>query len=370
MIYKPYGKTGKDVSIIGFGGMRFDDKLPIEQNAQVIRYASELGINYFDTAPFYCNDTSEEIFGEAFKKMPNPFYVSTKSSINNEKTADDVRKRVENSLTRLGLDKITFFHMWCILDFDHYKRVIAPDGPYWGALKLKEEGLIEHLVFSTHANGKEIRMMVEDGKFEGVTLGYNAINFPYRQEGIEACFENNLGVVTMNPLGGGFIAENSQYFSFLKEQEDETTVQAAIRFNASHEAITVVLPGMATKEQVKTNVDAIKDLKTVSKEQITDIKSHLKGELNEICTTCQYCKHCPVNINIPTYMEVYNMNVLQGLSGAKTKYDNFMNFNRIKLSEPLPKDCIKCGKCERLCTQKLDIINRLDWISNNIQADI
>src|SRR6516165_3056413 len=100
MIYKDYGKTGKKVSILGFGGMRFrkeDYERDPELSAQVVRRASELGVNYFDTAPFYCDDRSEEIFGLAFKKMPNPFYVSTKSNVNSEPTADSLRRKLDVS---------------------------------------------------------------------------------------------------------------------------------------------------------------------------------------------------------------------------------------------------------------------------------
>ncbi len=103
MIYRPYGKTGKHVSVIGMGGMRFGDD--DDYGAEVVRHASIKGINYFDTAPFYNDDRSEDIFGKAFKNMPAPFYVSTKSSINSDKTADEVRCRIENSLERMNLEK-------------------------------------------------------------------------------------------------------------------------------------------------------------------------------------------------------------------------------------------------------------------------
>ena len=96
--------------------------------------------------------------GAAFKAMKNPFYVSTKSNISSEKTADEVRARIDKSLKRLGVDKINFYHMWCILSLDQYRKVIAPGGPYWGALKAKEEGLIDHICFSTHCSGEEIEI--------------------------------------------------------------------------------------------------------------------------------------------------------------------------------------------------------------------
>ena len=114
MIYKQYGKTGKNVSVIGFGGMRFkEDEYKdgnYEKCAQIVRRAYELGINYFDTAPGYCGDHSEKIYGEAFKRLKGEFYVSTKCGKWNAKNADEARSRIEKSLQTMGLDKITFYN--------------------------------------------------------------------------------------------------------------------------------------------------------------------------------------------------------------------------------------------------------------------
>ena len=83
MIYNQYGKTGKRVSAVGFGGMRFDTSKPEAENAELLLYAQSKGINYFDTAPEYCNDRSKDIFGIALKQMADTrdqWYVSTKDS--------------------------------------------------------------------------------------------------------------------------------------------------------------------------------------------------------------------------------------------------------------------------------------------------
>jgi len=367
LIYKEYGKTGKKVSAVGFGGMRFKEDCSIEEGAEIVRHASKMGINYFDTAPGYCDDRSEDIFGEAFKQMPNPYYVSTKSSINSDPDADAVRRRIDQSLKRLGVEKINFHHMWCIMDLDHYHRVIAKGGPYWGALKAKEEGLIDHIVMSTHATGKEIATMAKDGYFEGVTLGYNILNFPYRQEGIEGAQEAGMGVVTMNPLGGGIIPQNPEYFSFIKEREEESVVQAALRFNAAHQGISVALAGISSIEEVDHNVQAIKDLQILGDDKINEIKSKLRNDMNELCTSCQYCKHCPQDIDIPKFMNLYNSYVLKGQEGIKESYSHAVKYEEIKPGkEAMPGDCIKCGICETLCTQKLEIIERLKWLDQHV----
>lgn len=363
MIYKEYGKTGKKVSSIGFGGMRFkkeDYEVSLEEAAKVAIKANELGVNYFDTAPFYCDDKSEEIMGVAFKQMKNPFYVSTKSGISSEKTADDVRRRIDNSLKRLGVQKIDFFNMWCILNLQQYRDVIAPGGPYEGVLKAKEEGLVDHIVFSTHCSGEEIETIVNEGYFEGVTLGYNATNFAFRQQGIKAAYKKGLGVVTMNPLGGGIIPQNPDFYAFLKQNPNDSVVQSALKFNASHKEITVTLAGMGSIEEVIENVKAGENFTEMTDERIAEMSKLINSSLDKLCTGCQYCKKCPKNIDIPKYMDAYNMYILKNKDKEIT--------DRIKyhwgLNVEGASECISCGKCEKLCTQHLPIIERLKYISN------
>ncbi|ABR47128.1 aldo/keto reductase [Alkaliphilus metalliredigens QYMF] len=361
MIYREYGQTGKKLSVVGFGGMRFG---PDEDyGAQVVQRANSLGINYFDTAPFYCNDRSEDIFGKAFKNMPGQYYVSTKSNVGKESTADQVRWRIENSLKRMGIDKINFFHMWCIMDLNQYDRVMAKGGPYEGALKAKEEGLIDHLVFSTHCKGSDIRKIIEDDVFEGVLLGYNVVNHAFRQEGVQAALENKLGIVTMNPLGGGLIPQHQDYFSLLKEREDETVSQAALRFNAAQEGITVVLAGMGTIEEVEENVKIVDHPLTVSKEKVQEIRSKITESMDMLCTACGYCNKCPQKINIPTYMEAYNLSILKDDQETKHRLNWLREQEKIKEDDAKTDACVACGICEELCTQKLPIIERLKEMS-------
>ncbi len=359
MIYKEYGNTGKKISVIGFGGMRFRKEDYGEKAALVVQKAYELGVNYFDTAPFYCDDKSEDIMGLAFKGMPKDFYVSTKSMVYSEPDVDAVRRRIDKSLKRLGVPKIHFFHMWCIKTMEQYRQVIAPGGPYEGALKAKEEGLIDHIVFSTHCDGDDIVTMVNDGCFEGMTIGYNVINFPFREKGIVAAYEKGLGVVTMNPLSGGIIPEHPDYFKFIQEREDESVVQAALRFNISHKEITCALAGMGSIDEVTQNVRAGENLTAMSQDKLNEIKASLGQEMNQLCTGCGYCKGCPVDIDIPKYMDAYNMYTL--------KKDKQEIHNRLKWHWSIPAEgaavCTECGKCETLCTQKLPIIERLKIIA-------
>lgn len=357
MLYKEYGKTGKQISAIGFGGMRFvksKNGYDLDKCAEVIKKANELGVNYFDTAPYYCDDNSEAIMGHAFKNMPGQFYVSTKSS---QKSGDELRKQLESSLKRLGLSKINFFHIWCILNLEDYKSRIVKGGAYEAALKAKNEGLIEHIVFSTHCNGEEIETIVNDGYFEGMTVGYNILNFPFRQKGIRVAYERGLGVATMNPLGGGIIPQKADYFSFLKSAEDRTVVEAALRFNGSHKEITTVLAGMGSVSEVLENVKIGDNMREFDEVKLAQIKDKLSNSMDKLCTGCRYCEHCPQNIPVSKYMLAYNDNILGKPQDT---------LNTLKWHWGIPqegvKDCIQCGLCEEKCTQHLPIMDRLNQI--------
>ena len=139
MMYRQYEKTGKSVSVLGFGSIRFPpDDLADEEGlwrcAELVRKASTNGVNFFDVAPVYADGLAERIYGMAFRDIPNPFYISDKSMITSDKTGDDVRRRIDQSLAYMGVEKITFYHMWSIMNLDHFHSVMAAGGPYDGAM--------------------------------------------------------------------------------------------------------------------------------------------------------------------------------------------------------------------------------------------
>lgn len=359
MKYKKFGSTGKMVSSIGFGGMRFpkiNDTYDYDYCAKMIHEANSLGINYFDTAPFYNDDKSEEIFGYAFKSMPSDFYISTKSSA---VKGSDVRASLEKSLKRLNVNKINFFHIWCVMDLDDYAIRMAPDGPYEELLKAKSEGLIDHICISTHCTGDEIAYIANQNKFDGILLGYNIINYKYRQAGIKAAFTNNTAIVTMNPLGGGLIPENPEFFSYIKAEDDKSVLEAAIRFNASHDEITVVLTGMDSIEHVRQNCTDMNLNKKYVEDAISRTEIFTLESFNKLCTGCRYCEHCPVEIPVSKFMLAYNKTILKNDDTLKNNLKNHW-----QISPELTEKCIECGLCEEKCTQHLPIIERLKYISN------
>ncbi len=356
MWYKPYGRTGKEISVIGCGGMRFDNPEDIDANAELVLYAHSKGINYFDTAPGYDAGKSEEIFGAAFKQIPREsFYCSTKSS---KADGDALRADLETSLRRMNVEKIDFFHIWYIVRAEQWSERKA-GGAVAAALKAKAEGLVGHVVASLHITGAEICDIVREGLLEGITVGYNVLNFPFRGDALTCAAEMNIGVVTMNPLGGGLIPNNAERLDFLRGPDDRSVVEAALRFNVSHPAITSALVGFTTKQQVDEAVAAVENFQPYDAEHIENLKGRIGEGFDNLCTQCGYCLPCPEGVEIPKFLETYNYRILgQGDEDISSRLRYHWG-----LEPSAAGACIECGQCEDKCTQHLPIIDRLKYIA-------
>jgi len=363
MIYRSYGSTGIEVSAIGFGGMRFKNVKDADTCASLVQAAYDEGINYFDTAPGY--EKSEELFGLAFKQMTKtraqkPFYVSTKSS---KASASEVRRDLETSLKRMNLNYIDFYHVWYVLSLDDYKKR-KTGGAIAEFERLKDEGLVRHICVSTHMTGPDISRMLDDYPFEGVLLGYSAMNFAYREAGIEAAANSNSGVAIMNPLGGGIIPQHPERFDFVKTRPDETVVEAALRFLLNDPRITIVLVGLSSRQQLTEAIAAVDGYRPISSRAIRKIRAGLNESFNELCTSCRYCDSCPQGIAVPEMMDAYNHYVLVNT----TEMLNRLRFNwDFGLQDTNLDKCTECGLCEDACTQKLPICRRLKFMHAQVQ---
>ncbi len=356
MLYKEFGKTGKVVSRLGMGGMRFEEPHKTEKMAEVVIRAYELGINFFDTAPSYCDDQSEVIYGYAFKVMKKPrdsFYVCSKTM---EDTPDKIREACMRSLDRLGLDYLDFYYVWCLVhpeDLPKRKK----NGVLDGFRKLKEDGLIKHICVSTHLEHGKIEEMLDQGEglFEGMLIGLSAINFPLRYPGAVEAAKRGLGVVTMNTLGGGIITQHPNRFSFLMKEGDKSVLDSAIRFNLSLPEITVALVGFRNVQDVETAVDSVNRFKEMKWEEIEALQKHIAEVQHDFCTQCGYCSNCPAEIPIVRLMDAYNYRLLFGPQAAIDRLKWHWWTEDIR---SIVEKCTQCRSCEEECTQSLPILER------------
>jgi predicted aldo/keto reductase-like oxidoreductase len=354
MIYRPYGKTGKNVSLLGFGGMRFAEIDNKEKCAAMMVRAAEGGVNYFDTAPAYFDIKSEQVFGLGFAELRRrglPYFVATKTFKSRE---DDVRREIDAQLKRLGVPAIDFYHIWCITDLANWQKR-KEKGVLDIFRRLKEEGLIKHICVSSHLTGGEINELLMEGVFEGALFGYSAYNFKTREKAFNAIRAKGLGAVVMNPLGGGLIPQHPELFGFLKSSPDESAVSAALHFLWDHRDITTTLVGFSTPADVEEALAAAQNYTPRDEAQLAAVKEKAGASLEGICTGCGYCDDCPQGIAIPKFMDVWNQKLL-GASPADVS-DRFRLHWGLESKEA--GACIACGACEAACTQHLDIINRL-----------
>jgi predicted aldo/keto reductase-like oxidoreductase len=358
MIYREYGQTGKKVSLLGFGGMRFKNVDDHDECVRMMAAAAKGGINYFDTAPGYFETRSETVFGKGFaemRKLGLPYYAATKTF---ESTESGIRREIEAQLKRMNIPAIDFYHIWCITNLNNWENR-KKDGVLQTFRKLKEEGLVRHICISSHLIKNEIKELLMEGVFEGVLFGYSAYNFQTRQEAFDAIKEKKLGAVVMNPLGGGVIPQHPDMFSFIR-REGEDTVTAALRFLWDHPEITVTLVGFDTIEHLNEALRAMEGYRPRTGAELEEAKSKASASFEGICTGCAYCDNCPQEIPIPEYMDAYNQKLLD-----KNTKDPIAD--RLKWHWSLDKSgaakCTSCGQCEQACTQHINIIERLKEIA-------
>ncbi|MDC7234188.1 MAG: aldo/keto reductase [Spirochaetales bacterium] len=363
MITRKYGRSGSETAALGFGGMRFENPSDIDGSAETVLHAFEKGIRYFDTAPGYCEDKSELIMGQAIpemKKRGAPFTISTKS---NKPDGDELRAQLETSLKRLNVDCIDYYNCWYVRtmeDWEGRKRRGAVDA----ILKAKEEGLIRHAVFSTHLAGPDIRTVIEEGYFEGVTLGYSVMNSAYRQEGIDAAAENGLGVIVMNPLGGGLITGSGDALDFLKVRDDQSMLESALHFLLNDQRISSFLVGFRNKADVDSAVAAVESFRPYTESEMEHVERSISSDFNSLCTSCRYCDVCPEDIQVWAFQECWNHLKLKGT--AEGIADRLKWHWSASLSEL--ERCTSCGACEAACTQKLPIIDRFAELESALKS--
>ncbi|MCL2572106.1 MAG: aldo/keto reductase [Defluviitaleaceae bacterium] len=367
MRYSEFGKTGKMVSALGFGAMRLpmigegDNKqVDHELSIPLMQKAFDLGVNYIDTAPYYLDKLSEDIVGKAVKGYRDKVYISTKNPIEND-SADDWMKRLETSLKNLDTDYIDFYHFWGI-GLENFKRWESlSDGPLQAAQRALDQGLIKHLSFSYHDKAENCKHILESGRFESVLIQYNLLDRS-NEENLAIAKENGLGVVVMGPVGGGRLGAPSDVIRGLLKEKPASTAEMALRFVLANDNVNIALSGIGEMNHLIENAKVAAATGKLTPEEVTQVKAMMEEnkKLAQLyCTSCDYCKPCPENINIPHIFNIMNNHRVYGLTDhAKNAYGQVIRGEGWVKSADASK-CIECGVCETKCPQKLPIIEQL-----------
>lgn len=367
MQYTEFGKTGIKVSRLGFGCMRFpftevDGKKVFneEESIRMMHRAMELGVNYFDTAPGYCDTISEIIVGKALKGRRDQVYLSTKYPTE-VGTGDDYEKKLEISLKKLDTDYIDFYHFWGISLETWEKKLDTPDGPLARALKLRDQGVIRHISFSFHDKPENMMEIIRrgQGQLASVLCQYNLLDRA-NEDAIAFAHEQGLGVTIMGPVGGGRLGAPSQVIQDLLPGKVQSSAEMALRFVMNNPNVNIALSGMSSMEMVEENARVASDMSPLSAEENARVDAMLEENrrLAELyCTGCNYCMPCPKGLNIPEIFKMMNYHRVYGLTDYAKKTYAAIGSGNLKFQNAA--SCVGCGQCEKKCPQHLHIREQL-----------
>ena len=371
MQYRPFGRTGVNISTLGVGCMRLPEiqkedgswEVDQEKTDAMLMRAYELGVNYFDTAFYYCHSNSEIAIGKALKPIRDKVYISTKCPLEMVKEPGDFRKTLMESLRKLDTPYVDFYHFWGI-NQKTFDEKIVPMGRIAEAQKLKEEGLIRHISFSFHDSPEALKHIIDNGEgLESVLLQYNLLDRA-NEEMIQYAAKKGLGVVVMGPVGGGRLAAPTELAAKLGT-EAVNTYELAFKFVLGNPGVCCALSGMQTIDMVEKNAKVASLENPMSEEEwrrVGESLENLKKFSELYCTGCGYCQPCPKGINIPRIFQAYTYQNVYGLTElAKNNWNGYLNDQ--KNPGVHPDACVNCGYCERKCPQHLQVRELLKKVS-------
>jgi len=318
MLYKEFGKTGIKLSVLGFGAMRlpmkdFNGKQIVDEDLAVplMQKAFDMGINYVDSAPLYCESLSEQAVGKALKGYRNKVYLSTKNPIEDD-DGGNWMKRLEKSLKQLDTAYIDFYHFWGI-GLEGFKSWQGLKyGPLEAAAKAKEQGLIKHISFSYHDAPENFKTIVDCGLFESTLVQYNMMDRS-NEENLTYAKSKGLGVIAMGPVGGGRLGEPSEKIQGLLKSKRVSSAELAMRFVLTNKNVDMALSGMSNLKMVEENFAIASRTEILSEDEIRHINTMMEENKNLAqlyCTGCNYCKPCPAEIDIPFIFDIMNLHLL------------------------------------------------------------
>ena len=355
----------------GFGCMRLPmngDQVDIAETTRMVDEFLAQGFNYFDTAHGYIGGKSELALKECLtSRYPREAYSLTdKLTDSYFKTEADIRPIFESQLEACGVDYFDFYLMHA-QNADNFKKFKACRA-YETAFALKAEGRIRHVGLSFHDRAEVLdQILTEYPQVEVVQIQFNYLDYDdiavQSRKCYEVCRKHGKPVLVMEPVKGGSLVNlPEEAKKVLDDLHGGSPASYAIRFAAGFPGMMMVLSGMSNMEQMKDNLSYMRDFKPLNETELAAVNKvqEIFHKMNMIpCTACRYCvEGCPKQISIPDLFAIMNIKQLHHDWNADYYYEEVHTAPGRRAS-----DCLKCGKCEKICPQHLPIRKLLEEVA-------
>lgn len=356
------GNSGK----LGFGLMRLPRKgiaIDIEQFQSMVDLFLASGQTYFDTAYVYPGSEAATKIALVDRHPRESYTLATKLFASLVPTAGLAKRELRVSLKRTGAGYIDYYLLHSLMELNYKK--FDTFGLWDFVREQKRKGTIKHFGFSFHG-GPELldQLLTEHPDTEFVQLQINYADWEHKKiasrQNYEVARKHNKPIMVMEPVKGGILANPPDEIQqlFKAANPDASPASWALRFAASLDGVHTVLSGMSNMEQMQDNLNTFKDFQLLDETEqrvIRDAQRIMGNSKTIPCTACGYCVDgCPKKILIPEVFAAMNLQIGQGRSQeAQERYQALIS------KGGRASDCIHCGKCEKTCPQKIEIIDQL-----------
>lgn len=278
MQFRPYGATGRMVSVLGISTTSFQEERELGKYSAAIFHAFEKGVTYFDSSPFSYDSIGERALAGAIvemKKTGHPFNLASRSMAVN---GDDLLRDLDKTLRNLDVDVVDFFQLWRICSNEQLKAG-GNSSLLAGIRKAIDQGLIRHAVLSTNMGKQDIAGMTEENPFEGITLGHSGIRLLFNKHVVKSFTGYNMGLAVLNPFGTDFFESRQELFDFIRSSENQTFLEASIHFFMSNDYISTIVTNLSSPYQIDQAISAVDQFEKYSDEEINANWANMKKEL-------------------------------------------------------------------------------------------